>query len=114
MVPLFGHKIQEFYFLYVPSVESTWNQFKCENLDSSNYDNSYDSGDFSYACVIMHQYVGKKTKNVKNGYISFYKQLYMFFCMTISWAFDLHLWPQILNLVNTNNQPNGQNSNLFP
>jgi hypothetical protein len=62
----------------------TWNQFKCENLDNSNYDNSYDSGDFSYACVIMHQYSGKKTKNVKNGYISFYKQLYMFFCMIIS------------------------------
>lgn len=65
MVPLFGHKIQGFYFLYLPSVESTWNRFKCENLD-----NSYDIGDFSYACVIMHQYFGKKTKNVKNEYIS--------------------------------------------
>jgi hypothetical protein len=55
MVPLFGDKIQGFYFLYLPSVESTWNQFKCEILDISNYDNSYDNGDFSYACAIMQQ-----------------------------------------------------------
>jgi hypothetical protein len=64
-------------------------------FDNSNYDNSYDSGDFSYACVIMHQYFGKKSKNVKNDFISSYKQLYMFFGMIISWTCDLHLWPQI-------------------
>jgi hypothetical protein len=56
MVPLFGHKIQGYYFLYLPSVESTWNQFKYEILDNSN-----DSGDFSYTCAIMHQYFAKKS-----------------------------------------------------
>jgi hypothetical protein len=29
----------------------------CENLDNSNYDNSYDDDDYYY--VVMHQYFGK-------------------------------------------------------
>jgi hypothetical protein len=30
---------------------------------------------FSHVYVIMHQYFGKKTKNEKNEYISFYRQV---------------------------------------
>ncbi len=45
-------------------IQSTWTQFKCENLDKSNYDYSYGGGDFSHAYVIMHQYFGKKTNNI--------------------------------------------------
>ncbi len=32
----------------------------------------------------------------------------MFSCMKISYTFCRHLGPQILSLVNTNNQPNGR------
>jgi hypothetical protein len=40
-VPNFGHMTQGFHFCYLPNTKSTWNQFKCENLD-----NSYGDGDF--------------------------------------------------------------------
>ncbi len=59
-VPLFRHRTQEFHFCYLSNTKFIWNQFKCENLDNSNYDNSYGDGDFSHAYVIMHQYFGKK------------------------------------------------------
>jgi hypothetical protein len=49
-----------------------WNKFKWEILDNSNYDHFHGGGDFSRAYVIMHKYFGRKTKNVKNEYISFY------------------------------------------
>jgi hypothetical protein len=42
-----------------------WNKFKCENLNNSNYDNSYGGGDFSHEYVIMHQYVGQKNQKCK-------------------------------------------------
>jgi hypothetical protein len=61
----------------------------------------------------MHKYFGVK-KNVKNEYIRFYKQLEMFSCMKISCTCCQHLGPQILILVNTKNQPNGQKKNNFP
>ncbi len=46
-VPLFGHKIQGFCFCYLLNIKFTYNQFKCENLDNSNYDISYGDGHFS-------------------------------------------------------------------
>jgi hypothetical protein len=60
MVPLFRHRIQGFHFCYLPNTKFIWNEFKCENLDNSNYNNSYGDGDFSCAYIIMHQYFGKK------------------------------------------------------
>jgi hypothetical protein len=44
-------------------------------VDNSNYDNLHGVGDFSYAYFIMHKYFGKKIRNAKNEYISFYIQL---------------------------------------
>jgi hypothetical protein len=56
-----------------------------------------------------------KTRNVENEYISFYKQLNMFSCMKISCTCCWQLGPQILSLVNTKNQPNGEKKkNHFP
>jgi hypothetical protein len=49
-VSLFGHMTQGVCFWSLPNIKSTWNPFKCENLDNSNYDNSYGGGDF-FACV---------------------------------------------------------------
>jgi len=48
---------------------------------------------FSHSYVIMHEYFGKKTKNGKNEYISFYRQFDMFSCMIISCTCDLNLGP---------------------
>jgi hypothetical protein len=75
-----------------PNTKSTWNQFKCENLKNSNYDNSYGGSKFSHAYVIMHEYFGKKTKNEKNEYKSFYRQLDMFSCTC-----DLNPKPKPIN-----------------
>jgi hypothetical protein len=47
-------------------------------LDNLNYDHFHGGSDFSHAYVIMHKYFGKKTKNVKNEYISFYNNLTFF------------------------------------
>jgi hypothetical protein len=54
-----------------------------------------------------------KTRNIKNEYISFYRQRDIFSCIIISYTCDLHLGPQILSLMNTKNQPNDEKSNPF-
>ncbi len=54
-----------------------------------------------------------KNQNEKNEYIIFYKKLDMFICMIISCTCDLHLGPQILSLMNINNQPNGKKMVFF-
>jgi hypothetical protein len=56
----------------------------------------------------MHKYFVKKPKMQKNEYISFCRQLNMLPCMKISCTFFWQLGPQILNLVNRKNQPNGK------
>jgi hypothetical protein len=49
-----------------------------------------------------------KNKNAKNEYLSFYRQFDMFSYSIISClSCDLHLRPQILTIINRNNQPNG-------
>lgn len=55
-----------------------------------------------------------ENQNAKNECISFYKKVDMFLCMIISCTCDLHLGPQILSLMNTNIQLNGQKNGLFP
>jgi hypothetical protein len=40
---------QGFHFCYLPNTKYIWNQFKRENLDNSNYNNSYGGSDFT--CV---------------------------------------------------------------
>jgi len=52
-VPFFEHKIQEFCFCYLLNIESTYNQFKCENLTNSNYDNSYGDDHFSHVGIFI-------------------------------------------------------------
>jgi hypothetical protein len=49
-----------------------------------------------------------KTKNAKNEYIIFYIQLNMFFCMKFFDTCCQHFEPQIIILVNIENQPNGK------
>ncbi len=100
-------------FFYLPNIESKWNKFKWEILNNSNYDNFHDGGDFSHAYVNYAQIFWLKTINVKNEYISFYIQLDIFSYMKISYTFCQHLGPQILNLVNTKNQPNGKKRIIF-
>jgi hypothetical protein len=65
LVPLFGYKIQELSFCYLPNIKSTSNKFKWKILDNSNYDNFHGGGDFSHAYVIMHKYSSKKLKMQK-------------------------------------------------
>jgi hypothetical protein len=91
-------------------IEFPWNQFKCETLDNSNYDNSHGGGDFSHVYVLMYQYFCEKSKMQKMNTYVFYRQFDMFsYMMIIFWiSCDLHLRPQILTIMNTNNQPNGQ------
>ncbi len=112
-VTFFDHVTQGFVFVIFHNIKSKWNKFKWEILDNSNYDNFHGDGDFSHEYVIMHKYFGKKTRNVKNEYISFYIQLNMFSCMTISYTSCQCLGPQILSLVKTKNQPIGKKKFIF-
>ncbi len=65
-VHLFGHKIQIWIcFYYLPNIESTWNKFKWNMLNNSNYNNFHGGDDFSHAYVIMHKYFGKKSEMQK-------------------------------------------------
>jgi len=79
-----------------------------KKIDNSNYENFHGGGDFSHAYVINVEIFWSKTKNVENEYVSLYSQLDMFSWMKISYTCCQHLGPQIFNLVNTKNQPNGQ------
>jgi len=45
--------IQGFCFCYLPNIESTYNEFKCENLTNSNYDNSYGDDHFSLVGIFI-------------------------------------------------------------
>jgi hypothetical protein len=49
-VPLVGHRTQGLCLCYLPNTQSTWNKFKCENFDNSNYDSSYGGG-CNYASI---------------------------------------------------------------
>jgi hypothetical protein len=60
----------------------------------------------------VYKYFGKKL-NAKGEYISFYMQLNIFSCMKNSCTFCQHFGPQILNLVNVKNQPNGKKGIIF-
>jgi hypothetical protein len=67
-VSLFGHMTQGLWFYSLSNIKSTWNPFKCENLD-----NSYGGGDF-FACVCNYaSIISWKNRNAKNEYISFYR-----------------------------------------
>jgi hypothetical protein len=62
-----GHMTLGFHFCYLPNTKYTWNQFKCEILDSSNYDDSYGGGDFhmfNYASVLWYKKIEMQKMNI--------------------------------------------------
>jgi hypothetical protein len=66
-----------------------------ENLDSSNYDNSYGGGDFSCAYVIIHQYFDKKSEMQKMNTSILINNLICFLALLFL-THVTHLGPQIV------------------
>jgi hypothetical protein len=83
-VSLFGHKIQELCFCYLPNIKSTLNKFKWKIHANLNYDKFHGGSDFSHAYVIMHKYFGKNKKCKKWIHEFLYLQLDMFSYIKIS------------------------------
>jgi len=65
----------------------TWNKFEYVKLNIPRIDNSCGVSDFSH-CASIFWFTSRNVKNVK---MNFYGEPKMFFCMIISYTYDMCL-----------------------